>query len=749
MIPYLTGKSPIATRNLEVHWMMYSTEARSPLQAGAKTVVIAKNEAERPIAEVTPSRDTGQFGDVPIFRDMAEARLAAEARQHLAAIVESAEDAIISKNLDGIILSWNKGAERLYGYTAEEVVGQPLSILVPSDHPDELPSIMERLKRGERIEHYETVRIGKDGGRVDVSLTISPIKNSEGHIIGASKIARDITASKRAEQTTRFLAEASADLAELTDYESTLQRVAGIAVPAFADFCAVDLLDPDCTFRRLATTHTDPSRLKLARELLERYPPRPDDRHGAPHVARSGQAELVKDIPNSLLANPDEEHLRILLGLGLKSYICVPMKSKGRTLGALTFVMAESGRRYSADDLLAAEDLADRAAVAVENAQLYSALREADRRKNEFLATLAHELRNPLAPIRNSVQVLRLRAPGDPELAWGIELIERQVQQLTRLVDDLLDLSRINRGKINLRLEAVDLAAVVRQAVETSRPLVDSRKHHLEVSLPEQGVFVKGDLTRLAQIVSNLLNNAAKFTDEGGRIELDLAANTDTAILRVRDTGVGIAPEMMPHIFEMFTQVPGSASGSEGGLGIGLNLAQNLIQMHGGSLQAVSKGLGHGSEFVVYLPLLRETAQPAPATARPRPRQAPTRRILIVDDNKDAAESLAVALRLVGHEVRTAYAGPPALEAARAEPPEVVLLDIRLPKMDGLEVARRLRQDLGLTNLLVVALTGYGQQADRGRTREAGFDAHFVKPVDLDAVQELLARTANKLAFQV
>ena len=298
------------------------------------------------------------------------------------------------------------------------------------------------------------------------------------------------------------------------------------------------------------------------------------------------------------------------------------------------------------------------------------ALREADRRKDEFLAMLAHELRNPLAPIRTAAQVLRLKGPADPELQLARDVIDRQVQQLTRLVDDLLDLSRISRGKINVQLEPVALAAVVARAVEISRPLIDARKHHLEVSLPEQDVRVEGDPARLAQVVSNLLNNAAKYTEGGGRIWLTVEPSAGQAVLRVRDTGVGIAPEMLPKLFEMFTQVQGSVSRSEGGLGIGLSLVRSLVEMHGGSVQAFSEGLGRGSEFAVRLPLLQEAAPPAAVVDKPeRPRKTPPRRILVVDDNTDAAESLALLLRLIGHEVRTAYDGPTALDVARCSHP--------------------------------------------------------------------------------
>jgi PAS domain S-box-containing protein len=372
------------------------------------------------------------------------------------------------------------------------------------------------------------------------------------------------------------------------------------------------------------------------------------------------------------------------------------------------------------------------------------ALKEADRHKDEFLATLAHELRNPLAPLRNAIQVMRLKgSTDDPDVRWARDVVERQVEQLTRLVDDLLDVSRISRGKIDLQTEPVDMAAVVARAIEISRPLIDAHKHCLEVSLPKQAVRVEGDLTRLAQILSNLLNNAAKYTEEGGRIDLTVEPSGGEAVLRVRDTGVGIAADMLPQIFEMFIQVQGSVSRSEGGLGIGLTLVRSLVEMHGGRVEAHSEGPGHGSEFVVRLPLLRETAPPAATVAEQQSLcKVPVRSVLIVDNNRDAADSLSLLLRLAGQEVRTAYDGPAALDLARARPPDVVLLDIGMPGMDGLEVARRLRQDVGLKQALLVALTGYGEDEDRRRSQEAGFNVHLVKPVDVRALERLLARPA-------
>ncbi len=379
--------------------------------------------------------------------------------------------------------------------------------------------------------------------------------------------------------------------------------------------------------------------------------------------------------------------------------------------------------------------------------QMEAALRDADRRKDEFLATLAHELRNPLAPLRNSLQILKVPRLDAAAVERTREMMERQMHHLVRLVDDLLDVSRVMRGKVVLRRERVELAAVVARAVETAQPLIDAQRHELTVCLPDESLPLDADPVRLAQVVGNLLTNAAKYTEPGGHIWLTARREGGEAVLRVRDTGIGIAPEMLPKVFDLFVQADHAAARSQGGLGIGLTLVQNLVAMHGGSVRADSAGLGKGSEFVVRLPLatgapdeppgLREGGQGSPAV---RP---PGCRLLVVDDNRDAAESLALLLGLLGHEVRIAHDGPGALELARGFRPQVVLLDIGMPGMDGYEVARRLRQEPGLENVRLAALTGWGQPEDRRRSAEAGFDHHLVKPVDPDALTKVLAEMGS------
>ncbi|HZO15260.1 MAG TPA: ATP-binding protein, partial [Polyangiaceae bacterium] len=558
----------------------------------------------------------------------------------------------------------------------------------------------------------------------------------------------DIEDHKRSEQTTRFLADASAALALLTDTESTLQRVAALAVPHFADWCAVDVMDPDGSIRRVAVSHVDPTKIQLAYQLMREYPSDPAASRGTMHVLKTGVSEWASVVPDEWLvaAARDENHLRLIRELQARSYICIPLRSRMQVLGALTFVLAESGRSYGEEDVRAAEDLASRTVIAMENATLLMTLKEADRRKDEFLAMLAHELRNPLAPIRNAVQIFRAKGPPGPELQWATEVIDRQVHQMTRLVDDLLDMSRITRGKIELRKELVELGTVVESAVEACRPLIETWGHRLTVTVPPRPIRLYADPTRLAQVLANLLNNAAKYTNQGGRISLSAELASDEVILAVRDSGIGIQETMLPEIFDMFTQVERSVGRSEGGLGIGLTLVQRLVELHGGTVEARSEGAGKGSEFIVRLPVAtdaqREAAGEGPSEAEHA--HAPTRRILIVDDNRDAADSLGMLLRMVGNDVHTAHDGLEALGAAATFRPHVVLLDIGLPKLDGYEVARRIREQEGGPAMMLIALTGWGQEDDRRRSREAGFDHHLTKPVEFKTLQRLLAEAARK-----
>ena len=370
-----------------------------------------------------------------------------------------------------------------------------------------------------------------------------------------------------------------------------------------------------------------------------------------------------------------------------------------------------------------------------------AALKEADRSKDEFLATLAHELRNPLAPIRNALQILKAKGPPDPELQWARDVIDRQVQLMARLLEDLLDVSRISRNKLELRKERVELADVVEAALETSRPLIEAGGHEFTVTLPPEPIHLEADPVRLAQVFANLLNNAAKYTEDGGRIRLTAERHEGDVVVSVKDNGIGIVAEMLPRIFEIFSQSNRALARSQGGLGIGLSLVKGLVELHGGSIEVRSDGADRGSEFVVRLPVAAET--PGREPARPgedeQPKPVTKRRILIADDNRDSADSLAMLLKIMGNEVGTAYDGEQAVEAAEALRPDVVLLDIGMPKLNGYDACRRIREQPWGRGMFLIALTGWGQEEDRRRTEEAGFNHHIVKPVDPAALMKLLA----------
>jgi signal transduction histidine kinase/ActR/RegA family two-component response regulator len=410
----------------------------------------------------------------------------------------------------------------------------------------------------------------------------------------------------------------------------------------------------------------------------------------------------------------------------------------GRLLGHVHLTGKTKGD-FTRDDEFILAQLAHMAAVAYDNARLYEELRESDRRKDEFLATLAHELRNPLAPIRNSIHIMGLVGDDRATIDRSRAMIERQVQQIVRLVDDLLDLSRINRGQIELRPERVELATVLTSAVETSRPVIEQSGHELTIALPQEPIPLVADPIRMAQVFSNLLNNAAKYTDRGGHIWLSAQPEESRVTVRVRDNGVGISTEMLPRIFEMFAQVDRSLERAQGGLGIGLTLVKRLVEMHGGSIEAHSEGPNRGSEFVVRLPVaLNQNATQPEAAGGEHAATRFSRRILVVDGNRDSADSLAMMLSILGNEVRTAHDGLEAVDLAATFNPEVVVMDIGLPVLNGFDAARRIRDQPGGNDIVIVALTGWGQEDDRRRSLEAGFDHHIVKPVDLLTLEKLL-----------
>ena len=627
--------------------------------------------------------------DVQDLKDQAEKDSAT-----LAAIVNSADDAIISSR-DAIILTWNKGAERLFGWSAAEAIAQPVTIIIPPTHLDEMRDIFVRLNRGERVPHLETVRQRKDGSLVDVSLTISPVKRGE-RVVEASGILRDISERKQMQAALKASEERFRLLAENIDRvfwfeEVDPQRVSYVS-PAFEQLWGVSA-------ERL---YENP---RLWIEMTH-----PEDRLNVQQAFEDWVAGR---------ANTYNIEYRILRHDGELRW----MHDRGIVIGY------KDGRPYKLAGIV--KDITERKQVEEER-------RQADRRKDEFIATLAHELRNPLAPIRNVISLLQLQGSPDPNVSRARDVISRQIDHLTRLIDDLLDVSRITSDKLELRKEQVNLLEVVNLAVESSHPLIDQHHHKLSLLLPGEPIYLIADKIRLAQVIMNLLTNAAKYTPEGGRITLSAEHDGAEIAVRVKDNGIGIAQDQLVQIFDMFYQANRSYEQLHGGLGIGLTLTRRLVEMHGGRVEAHSAGINRGSEFVVRLPIFLEL-QPQKETPRAETTRAPVQRILVADDDGEITETLAELLRFEGNDVAIAHDGLKAVQVAEKFRPAVVLLDIGMPELTGYEAARKIREQPWGKDMVLIAITGWGQKNDRNRSRQAGFNAHLLKPFKYPELSKLIA----------
>lgn len=740
-------------------WMALAL--RTGQEYNGKEIIIERPDGSRltALAHANPIWDeSGKIaGAINVLVDISDRKRGEEAQARLAAIVESSDDAIVSKTLDGRITSWNRGAERLFGYTAEEIVGQSIKTLIPPERYDEEDLILSRLRRGERVEHFETVRIDKHGRRLDISVTISPMRDGSGRIVGASKVARDVTSRKQEERMLvalkdelatqvsdlRRLHEMSTRLSATLDLRAILEEVLRTAVVIEGtDLGVLSLCEADEERLEIgASVGIDEESLKLIAGI-----PAGGGACGASFQER--RRVVVEDTETDAVF---QEHRDTARRAGFRAVHSTPLVTRqGKAVGVLSTYFRRP--HLSSEREMRLIDLCVRHAVDfIENARLYAQLREADERKDEFLAMLAHELRNPLAPISSALQILRLSDDVSPAVEHVREIMERQVNHMVRLVDDLLEVSRITRGKIELRKEPVSLVSIVGNAVETSRPLIEGGGHQLAITLAPDPMMLEADPVRLAQVVSNLLNNAAKYTEADGQIWLTATTEDGQAVISVRDTGVGIPVEMLPRVFDMFAQVDRTLNRAQGGLGIGLTLARNLVQLHGGRIEARSKGLGQGSEFIVRLPLAAKAVPltaPAPIVA-PSRAPLPPRRVLVVDDTRAAAYTLGKLLERMGQQVHVAHDAAAALDTARSVRPEVVISDIAMPRMDGYELARRLRQEPGMDNLVLIASTGYGQDRDRDRAKAAGFDFHLVKPIGFQSLYDLLASLPRRSADAV
>lgn len=845
--------------------------------------------------------------------DIADRKDVEAASYFLASIVQSSEDGIIGKTLDGAIVSWNRAAERLYGYTADEVKEKHIRVLTPPDRIDELSNIFQALRQGESIPHLETVRQTKDGRMIDVALTISPIRDEAGHITGASTIVRDITDRKRVEQersllatqienererlhnvvanvpgvvweawgqpdeasqridfvsehvekmlgygvnewlstpnfwlsivhpedkkraaqeaaaifgsrkggtsrfrwlakdgrvlcveaqsvvmcddadnpigmrgvtmditerkraedSQRFLAEASGLLGSSLDYETTLASVAKLAVPKLADWCTVHIAEENGELRQLAVAHADPAKIERARELRRRYPLDLDAPIGVPNVFRTGRAEFYPqiDVQNLERAFRNAELARILQEEGLRSCMIVPLVARNRTLGTITLVTAESGRHYDQTDLALAEDLAHRIALAVDNARLYREAQEAvsareealrlnnelldrehsareeaeaaNRAKDEFLATVSHELRTPLNAILGWAHMLRNNKLDQTTQARALETVERNAKSQAQLIEDILDVSRIVTGKVRLDVRRVELVPVVEAALDSVRPAADAKDIRIEAILDPRAGPISADPDRLQQIVWNLASNAVKFTPKGGRLQIRLERVSSHIEIVVSDTGQGISAEFLPYVFDRFRQADATSTRRYGGLGLGLAIVRHLVEMHGGTVRAESPGEGKGATLTVTLPLMVVHADPSdgerihPASGGSTSLEPPPRlegvSVLVVDDERDTREMLKIMIGQLGAEVKACASSSEAMTMLRDWRPDVIVSDIEMPDEDGYELIRRVRRleaTRGVSQVPAVALTAYARVEDRMRALAAGYQMHIAKPAE-------------------
>ena len=639
------------------------------------------------------------------FRDVTDRRKVEQERQQFAALVDASSDFIGVAGLDQRGVYVNRAGQQLVGLQPDQISSISVLDFFPKSEHDRVRGLITGAEDGDHVVVDTWFQHLKTGQLIPVSWSFLRLRDTSGNVTGYATVTRDLTERHKAENLLRASEEKrrlALDAAKLGMWHVEPETRATTT---------------DARYRAIFGTTEEWTDYLQAVAVIH-----PDDQ---PAVLEAVAAATRLENPTQFtieyrIAHPDGS-LRWILANGQASFMGIG-----------------SARRATSFDGTVA-DITDRKRSEEDRERLVVRLEEQDQRKDEFLATLAHELRNPLAPIRNGLQVMH-RVSSDQEAIEKIRLMmERQVGQLVHLLDDLLDLSRISRGKIDLRKERMELVKAIEQAVEASRPSIEKAGHELLIEVPPESIYVDADLTRLTQVFSNLLDNAAKFTEHGGQVRLAVQLMGAEAVVSITDNGIGIPTHMLPHVFGMFTQVEGSLGRSQGGLGIGLSIVQRLVQMHGGLVEVRSDGPGRGSEFIVRLPVALSLVQNGPVEEAKLVRSTECLRILVVDDNLDAAETLAMLLAAEGNETRMANDGLEALDVAAAFEPDVILLDIGLPKLNGHEVCRRIRQQAWSKNTVVIALTGWGQDEDKRRTREAGFDFHLIKPVLPEALEKLLA----------
>ena len=682
------------------------------------------------------------------------------ARASLATTLRSIGDAVMATDETGAITMMNPVAEALTRWSEADARGRQLPEVfrIINEHTrstvqNPVEKVFEQGTVVGLANH--TLLVARDGTEIPIEDSGAPIRGEGGGIDGVVLVFRDGTEKKLEEARRAFLTDATSAITESLDYEATLARAAQLAVPRIADWCAVDVVeDGEPSPKRLAVAHIDPAKVELAKELEAKYPTDPAAPTGLPNVLRTGRSELYPEIPDEILERSitDAEQLRMARALGLRSAMIVPLVSRGRTLGAITFVMAESGRRYDEDDLRFAEDLARRFAVAIENARLFrgeqlarTSADVANRAKDEFLAVVSHELRTPLNAI---VGWAKLMAAGDFDESRrdrAVDTIVRNAVAMAQLIEDLLDMSRIISGKMRIEVQPVQLAPVIAAALDSINPAAEAKDIRVLTSLDKSIPPLVGDPARLQQIVWNLLSNAVKFTPRGGTVTVTLGEEDAHARVEVSDTGIGIAQRFLPHVFDAFSQEDARISRSRGGLGLGLAITRQLVELHGGRIEARSDGEGSGAKFIVRIPFgaraSAEDVAPKREHARKWQEQLRGLRVLVVDDEADARELAKAILHDCGCEVALAASVSEALASFESDPPDVLLADISMPERDGYDLIRHVRtmpREKG-GDVPAAALTAYTRVEDKRRIFDAGYTMYLAKPIEPGELAEVVA----------
>ncbi|HET7541951.1 MAG TPA: ATP-binding protein [Polyangiaceae bacterium] len=731
------------------------------LRAGANEYLVKPFSARELLAVVASQLELSR-----VRRESERAlQQALAAKAYLAAIVDSADDAILAKDLDGIIQSCNAAGERLFGYSSAELVGRSVRILIPPERQSEEDEILARLRRGERLQHFETVRVRKDGRRLDVALTISPVRDAEGRIIGASKIGRDITAIKQVEAerirllqenaaVTETLNNVGALVASDLDRSKVVQAVTDAATELTnAEFGAFfyNVLDDKGEAYTLYTISGVP-RAAFSKFPMPRNTAVFEPTFKGTRVVRSD--DITKE---SQYGHNGPYHGMPPGHLPVRSYLAVPVKGRGgNVIGGLFFGHSEVSRFAQHHERIAV-GIAAWAALALENAYLYESVQDASRLKDDFLASLSHELRTPLNAIVGYVRMLQAGMLPPDKRQKAIDTIARNATSLSQIVEDVLDISRIVSGKIRLNVQPVDLPTVTRNAIDGIAPAAEAKGVRLETVLDPHAAPVSGDPERLQQVLWNLLSNAVKFTRRGGKVQIRLERINSHLELTVSDTGIGITPEFLPHVFERFRQAEGGTTRERGGLGLGLSIARQLTEMHGGTIEVSSAGAERGATFSVKLPLM--SVQPAredsvrvhPRAPSPASRLEPSPlsgiHVLAVDDEPDALNLITVVLESAGARVSSAPSAEDALTKLLPDAPDVVVTDLGMPRMDGFSFIERLRQHVSpeVRQIPAAALTAYARSEDRMRALRAGFQIHLAKPIDPAELVTTIASLAKRV----